>query len=273
MKRLICLLGIVCAFSANARPPDATYVYREHTRTPNQYNLDVYLPDDDGRPRPVLVMFHGGGWTSNDKEMFSDYASRLTRLTRMVVISANYPLTGNPADGVEAARGVHCWVRSHALSFRIDRDYIALGGASAGGHLAAVAGQVARSTAPECEGMATRKPGALVLLNPALDLSAWSFYTQELRRVNPIEIVNDTLPATLILNGTKDAITPLATARWFQKKAKGMGAVMVKVVEYDGRNHSFWKNVENGDLRRTVWQTIRFLDGLGWPIGAGQESE
>jgi acetyl esterase/lipase len=266
MRKLLLILALLASACVQARQPDGKYVYRQGTGNDREYSLDVYLPDDDGKPRPVLILFHGGGWTSHDKGMFAAFASRITRFTRMVVISANYPLTGNPQDGVEAARGVHCWVRSHALEFRIDRDYIALGGASAGGQLAAAAGQVAKSNAPECDGLRVRKPGALVLLNPAVDLSAWSWYTPELSAVNPMEMVRDSLPATLLLNGTSDAITPVATARAFRAKALGAGAVMVKVVEYEGRPHSFWKEVQNGDLRRTVWQTVHFLSGLGWPI-------
>jgi acetyl esterase len=89
---------------------------------------------------PVLVYFHGGGWTIGDLDTHDTLCRELCNQTRCAVVSVDYrmgPEHRFPAavdDCIAATR----WVFDHAYEFNIDGARMAVGGDSAGGNLAAV---------------------------------------------------------------------------------------------------------------------------------------
>jgi acetyl esterase len=89
---------------------------------------------------PVLVYFHGGGWTIGDLDTHDTLCRELCNQTRCAVVSVDYrmgPEHRFPAavnDCIAATR----WVRDHASDLKIDASRLAVGGDSAGGNLAAV---------------------------------------------------------------------------------------------------------------------------------------
>jgi acetyl esterase/lipase len=103
--------------------------------------LDLYTPSGATSPLPTLLYLHGGAWALGDK---SDMAvERLMPLVAhgFAVASANYRLVPSvtypaPVHDVKAAVR---WLRANAAEHGLDPDRIALGGASAGGHLASLA--------------------------------------------------------------------------------------------------------------------------------------
>jgi acetyl esterase/lipase len=103
--------------------------------------LDLYTPSGAASPLPTLLYLHGGAWALGDK---SDMAvERLMPLVAhgFAVASANYRLVPSvtypaPIHDVKAAVR---WLRANAAEHGLDPDRIALGGASAGGHLASLA--------------------------------------------------------------------------------------------------------------------------------------
>lgn len=108
---------------------------------PTLQNLDAYL-FKDGKPRPVLVELHGGGWRRGYKSQFEIYNGDLIGQILdqgIAVISINYRLTPQdyyPAQVQDVARAVQ-FIRSKASEWAIDPDRIALMGGSAGAHLGA----------------------------------------------------------------------------------------------------------------------------------------
>jgi len=103
--------------------------------------LDLYTPSGAAGALPTLLYLHGGAWALGDK---SDAAvERLVPLVAhgFAVASANYRLVPSvtypsPVHDVKAAVR---WLRANAAEYGLDPDRIALGGASAGGHLASLA--------------------------------------------------------------------------------------------------------------------------------------
>lgn len=260
---------LLCHPGAAARggAPDATQVYRQDAS--RSYALDIYYPVQPraGTISPALLFFHGGGWAAGNKRQFAAQAAELTRTANLVVVSAEYPLNRDPVQASRAAQAAACWLHQRAGQLGIDPARIALAGASSGGQMAAAAVLLPDDTTPECAGTAGRKAAALVLFNPVLDLQSRSRrFGLDLRSVSPMELVDQRLPPTLILQGTADRVAPVRGARRFVEKAERAGAGPVKLVEYADRQHGFFNKGANGDLQSTLHEVVQFLRGLGWPV-------
>jgi len=108
---------------------------------------DVYMPKG-ARSLPMIVIIHGGGWTTNDEDIMRGLARELARGGRFVVASMDYRWAGT-ADGdaagntmanlIEDVFGGIAHVMEHAAEYGGDATRVGLTGDSAGGHLAAVA--------------------------------------------------------------------------------------------------------------------------------------
>ena len=107
--------------------------------------LRVYRPSASAAPTPVLLWFHGGGYVIGKPEMDDAVCGQYARELGIAVVSVDYRLApGHPFPaGLEDGYAALIWVRHHADQLGIDRNRIAIGGASAGGGLAASLVQLA----------------------------------------------------------------------------------------------------------------------------------
>jgi para-nitrobenzyl esterase len=107
--------------------------------------LNVFRPaeaHDERAPRPVLVWFHGGGFTSGSGGWDWYDGSRLALLGDAVVVTANYrvgplgylylPQIGADNLGCQDQRAVLRWVSDNIAAFGGDPGNITVGGQSAG---------------------------------------------------------------------------------------------------------------------------------------------
>ena len=122
--------------------PNITY------RTASNWDakLDLYVPRGLNTPNPVLMFFHGGGWTAGTKE-----SSAFTVLPYLqmgwTVVNVEYRLTDvalAPA-AVEDTRCALRWVYRNAKQYNLDTSRIVTTGQSAGGHLAMMTGKIGRA--------------------------------------------------------------------------------------------------------------------------------
>ena len=106
--------------------------------------LDIAVPETKTKTKPVLVIFHGGGWLLNNKSIMTDLANSIATRTDIITVNVNYRLladvnnTTTVNEIVEDAMGAVLWVKNNIKTYGGDPDQIAVTGDSAGGHLAAM---------------------------------------------------------------------------------------------------------------------------------------
>jgi acetyl esterase len=108
--------------------------------------IRIYRPTL-GEPLPVLVWFHGGGWTVGSIETTDPVCRRLAALTPCAVVSVGYRLAPEhpfPA-AVEDADAATSWVAEQATGLGLDATPPAVGGSSAGANLATAVARLARN--------------------------------------------------------------------------------------------------------------------------------
>ncbi|MFC3965212.1 alpha/beta hydrolase [Nocardia jiangsuensis] len=123
----------------------------------------VYTP---GATDTVLVWFHGGGWIAGDLDTHDGLCRALAAGTATTVVSVAYRLAPEhpyPAP-VDDAYAAYLDIVGRAAEFGAAPERIAVGGDSAGGHLAALIAQ--RTVHRDAPG-----PLAQLLLYPVTDLT------------------------------------------------------------------------------------------------------
>ena len=109
--------------------------------------LRLYFPDRRDAPLPVLMHLHGGGFVSGSIEGDDARCARLAQDAGCVVVSVDYRLAPEhcfPA-ALDDAFAVWRWLTEEAASFGGDGTRMAVGGSSAGGHVAIGVCRLARS--------------------------------------------------------------------------------------------------------------------------------
>ena len=104
-------------------------------------SLEVTLYTDEANPRPgaALLWLHGGGRIAGRSELDHRLCSHLCREGGVLVVSVEYRLAPEfpfPA-ALDDAHATLRWLRAEAGALGIEPDRVAVGGASAGGGLAA----------------------------------------------------------------------------------------------------------------------------------------
>lgn len=208
--------------------PDITYLTINNTAL----KLDIYQPRKPPQPVPTVVYFHGGGWVRRDKD---EATLRLLPYLQMgwAVVNVDYRLAAAalaPA-AVEDCRCALRWVAQHATEYKFDTSKIVLVGASAGGHLALMAGIAPASAGldEECPAGDEVPVAAIVnwfgitdvadLLNGKNQrdyavtwLGNQKDRIQIARRVSPLTYVRPGLPPIISVHADKDPTVPYSQA-------------------------------------------------------------
>jgi acetyl esterase len=126
-----------------------------------------YAPSESGGPHPLLVYYHGGGFTYGDLDTHDCVCRILCRHAGAHILAVDYRLAPEhqfPA-AVEDASAALRWAFTNASQLGADPRRIGVGGDSAGGNLAAVVSQLAaRDDGPG--------PVLQMLIYPATDFTS-----------------------------------------------------------------------------------------------------
>ena len=224
-------------------------------------NLFVYKPVDFDKSQTYscIVFFHGGGWNSGDYNQFERqsiyFASR-----GIVAFSVEYRIRDkhgtSPIEAMEDTKSAIRFIRSNAKLFSINPNRIAAAGGSAGGHLAAVAGNIDLFDNPSEDLTVSSKPDLLILYNPVLHYGRKWGWIDNASNASPYENLSEGAPPTIILSGTQDKIVPIELIENYKKRMEAVGS-RCDVIFYEGAEHAFFN--KGDDFVDTVLQTDIFL--------------
>lgn len=217
----------------------------------------IHEPPRFRRLRGTLVFFHGGGWYTGSPRGRVSALGRALAAKGYRFVAPQYRVYGRDRTGIEAglqdARDAVAWAQAQ---FAADRqDVFALGGGSAGGHLAAL-------VALDSEASTISH---LVLMNPVLDLTSATpetgFSTGELmligqlapqrqRELSPLHRVAEFPMPVLAAYGDLDPL-------WSAYK-KSLAETALRTEVFAGESHGFFNQVS---LRPSVVGLVQeFLD-------------
>ncbi len=264
--------------------PEANTDWVEHKRFDQAYawrspaqKLDIYWPEQDGGPFPVILALHGGAFMGGDKRDIQ-LLPMLQGLQRgYAVVSINYRMSGEalfPAL-VQDVKAAIRWVRANAAHLRLDGRRLAAWGGSAGGYLALMAGvsagvaQLDDPTLGHAEqsdqvqavvdwfgptdflgmddqlaesGLAPLEPFAHNGANSPESLLLGQQITQipeRVRLANPETYLRAGAPPFLLQHGTQDAVVPYQQSVHFAAQAAALlGKARVTLELLPGASHA-----------------------------------
>jgi acetyl esterase/lipase len=118
-------------------------IYAQPGVKPLKY--DVFSPKG-AKNLPIIVIIHGGGWSTNDEDVMRGLARELTKGGKFVACSIDYRWTGKAdndatantmANLIEDCYGAIAHIMERAADYGGDPTRIGVTGDSAGGHLSA----------------------------------------------------------------------------------------------------------------------------------------
>jgi len=245
--------------------PNRKVVYK----TVGERSLHLHIFEPEGHQssdcRPVFLVIHGGGWTGGNARIFYPFADHFARLG-MVGVSLEYRLMNSRQgttvfDCVRDGRSAVRYLRAHAAELGIDPQRIAVGGGSAGGHVAAGTAlfdgvnEDGEDTSVSC------MPNALVLYYPVIDTSENGYGQKKIgerwRELSPVDHVTAGLPPTIVFHGTGDTVTPYEGAKHFYERMQKAGNACELISHEGGRHGYFIFDLELYEL--AMKRTERFL--------------
>ena len=257
--------------------PDESVDFKKTSK--DSLKLHFFYPEgfkkNDGKKRPAIVFFFGGGWSGGSPSQFYPFCRHLAK-KGMVAVSAQYRTKKShgvdPKECVKDGKSAVRWLRANAKEYGIDPNMLAAGGGSAGGHVAAT---TATKTDFEEEGedkSISSWPNLLVLCNPVVDNSekgyGYSRVKEYWKTFSPLHNVTKETPPSIFFLGSKDKLIPVSTGEAWRDKVKEQGKDSELHV-WQGAGHGFFnfKNGEDGGgkyYREIVEKLDAFLKRHGY---------
>jgi acetyl esterase len=241
--------------------------------------LYIFQPLDrkEGEKIPAIVFFHGGGFTEGSASNFTPQCIYLAD-KGIVTITVEYRLKNQhgelPLICISDAKSAIRWVREHATELNIDKNRIAAGGGSAGGHLAASTALLKGFDDVNENLKISSVPNALVLFNPVLDVPEIlnqmpkrmiKTLKDKEREISPMHNLFTGAPPTIIFHGTADKSVPFSQAAKYCDKMKELGN-RCEIVPFEKLGHGFFRyNKSNNEaFFSTMESTVKFLISIGY---------
>lgn len=220
---------------------DVTFVQRNS----GPLKLDIYrtresaAPDLNVKPRPAVLVIHGGSWKSGDRKQLGLYAASLAR-RGYVTYAVEYRLAPKhpwPAQW-EDVRDAVIWLKKHAGKQGIDPDRIGAVGYSAGGHLATMLATRGHQAADPDQPNLTAAVRCVAAGGAPCDFSQmpldnkflayWLGATRKEKpevyvQASPLQLVSASTSPIFFFNGTLDLMVRPNSAKILSEKLVALG--------------------------------------------------
>jgi acetyl esterase/lipase len=246
-----------------------------------EQKLDIYLPPNNGKPTPVVINIHGGGWNHGTKESQTGFNTFFKM--GFAVVNIEYRLTpqATAPAAVEDARCALIYVIKNAKALNIDPNKVVVMGGSAGGHLALMAGLLANDHRFDgnCPGVENIKVAAIIDKYGITDVWDWGYGKNVTSKsagrwlgdkakdeafaktVSPIQYVNKNNPPVFIAHGDADPTVPYQQSVDLHKKLQEAG-VVTEFMTVPGGKHGGFPREQNSELNKAI---AAFLQKLKIP--------
>lgn len=231
--------------------------------------MDVYLPANRTvNTTKILIMVHGGSWNEGDRQDFNGAIDSLKPLLpNYAIFNINYRLAANghnlfPAAVNDVALAIK-FIGSKAKIYEADTQKVAIGGASAGAHLAMLQAYSVHSASIKAvvdlfgptnltrlynnhpvpqfaQAVLVNFLGVPLLQNPSL-------YEQ----ASPVSFISVVSPPTIIFHGDADPVVPIEQSNELQAKLNSFN-VSNSFIIYPGEGHGW----SDGKLYKDTYQKI-----------------
>ena len=243
------------------------YLYRRgvhYGNSPAQV-LDVWRREDlPAHPAPVLIFVPGGAWVHG--KCMGQGSALMSRLAEQgwVCLGIDYRVAPHhrwPRHITDVKTAI-AWARANVDKFGGDRNFVAVAGCSAGGHLSALAGLTPKDPVHQAElpEGADSSVDAVVGIYGRYDWEDRSTpervrfvdflervvvkrriarHPEVFRDASPIARVHRNAPPFLVIHGGKDNVIPVEQARSFVERLRAVSHSMVGYLELPGAGHGF----------------------------------
>lgn len=239
----------------------ASVRYGDH---PSQL-LDVWRPKElPVEPAPVMIFIPGGAWIHGGRQLQGYALMSHLAAQGWVCLSVNYRVAPHHRwpRHIEDVKAAIAWARANVDRFGGDRNFVAISGCSAGGHLAALAGLTGNDPEMQehlAEGSDT-SVDAVVGIYGRYDWEDRSTperarfvdflervvvkrkidrHPEVFRNASPTARAHPGAPPFLVIHGTGDSVIPVAQARSFVERMRSVSRSVVSYVELPGAGHGF----------------------------------
>ena len=227
--------------------------------------LDVWRREDlPHEPAPVLIFVPGGAWVHGGR-MLQGYAL-MSHLAEKgwVCLSIDYRVAPHHRwpQHITDVKTAIAWARANVDKFGGDRNFVAVAGCSAGGHLSALAGLTGndpemQASLPEgsdtsvdavvgiygrydWEDRSTAERARFVdFLERVVVGRKLARHPDIFRKASPMARIHRDAPPFLVIHGTGDTVIPVEQARSFVERLRSISRSVVSYVELPGAGHAF----------------------------------
>ncbi len=238
-------------------------------------DMEIHYPAafKKGELHPAIIFYFGGGWNGGSIGQFRPHAEYFSS-RGLIVALADYRVASRhnttPFESVKDAKSALRYLHQNHRELGIDRDKIIAGGGSAGGHLAAAAGNVPGLDEAGEDLSISSKPAALVLFNPVYNNGPGQYgykrVGERYKEFSPRHNIRKGAPPTIVFFGTNDPLVTPATAKEYEAAMKAVGS-RCETFLYEGQPHGFFNFRNQRYYRETVYQADLFLTSLGYLSG------
>ncbi len=256
---------------SNDSPKGKVYVYKEVDGMTRE--MEIFFPKDHDPSKksvPGVIMFHGGGWGSGSRVMFS-YQCNYFASRGLVASTVTYKLAkkavANKTKGTESrkrvcitdAKSAIRWYKQNADELGIDPKRIIAGGGSAGGHISLLATTNPGLNDPGDPKEYDTTVAAYLLFNPALSAG-----DAKDPQVDFLRHLKADFPPAIVFFGSED--------NWMKKgwvpaseKMKSLGIKSTDLRIAEGMGHAFFNRQPWADI--TLIAADKFLKEHGFIEG------